>query len=163
MRSRLRFQDILISPVQRVCRYPLLLSALLADVDNDLPRNEVIAAVEHAQAIMRAVAANADDARQWKDAELKSIVIADRLEPHPAIHDEFMEHLGVCRLGGALEVLYHHPVHAPLEAPVKVKYLAAFLYRGYLILAKIRRGNRFEAKHYLPLEAFELIDITEGE
>jgi hypothetical protein len=111
---------------------------------------------------MRAVAANADDARQYKDAELKTISIADRLEPHAALSDEFMEHLGICRLGGALDVLYHHPHYAPLEAAVKVKYLAAFLYRGYLVLAKIRRGNRFEPKHYLPLEAFELIDITEG-
>lgn len=165
-RTRLRFKDILITPVQRVCRYPLLLASLLADVNvnRDVPPTPVMSAVEAAQASMRAVAENADDARQRKEAELKTMNVLDRLEPHPTVNYDFVRRLGVCRLIGALDVLYHHPVHAPLvQPPVKVKYLAAFLYRGYLILAKIRRGKTFELKHYLPLEAFELIDITEGE
>lgn len=74
-----------------------------------------------------------------------------------------MTSLGYCVLAGALDVLHHHPIVAPLAPPVKVKYMAAFLYRGYLILAKVKKGKTYEAKHFLPLEVFELIDITEGE
>jgi hypothetical protein len=89
--------------------------------------------------------------------------VAERLEPHNALSKEFLNRLGTCRLIGALDVLYHHPIHAPLDRPTKVRYFAALLYRGYLILAKVRRNKTLEARHFLPLEVVELIDITEGE
>jgi hypothetical protein len=162
-RTRLRFKDILIAPIQRVCRYPLLLASLLADINREAPPNDVVQSVEAAQAVMRAVAENADDARLRKEAELKTARVAERLEPHNALSKEFLNRLGTCRLIGALDVLYHHPIHAPLDRPTKVRYFAALLYRGYLILAKVRRNKTLEARHFLPLEVVELIDITEGE
>lgn len=162
-RTRLRFKDILIAPIQRVCRYPLLLASLLADVNREAPTNDVVQSVEAAQAVMRAVAENADDARLRKEAELKTARIADRIDSHQALTKEFVHRLGTCRLIGALDVLYHHPIHAPLDRPTKVRYFAALLYRGYLILAKVRRNKTLEPRHFLPLEVVELIDITEGE
>ncbi|CAK9787004.1 hypothetical protein CC85DRAFT_182052 [Cutaneotrichosporon oleaginosum] len=161
-RTRLRFKDILIAPIQRVCRYPLLLASLLADINREAPPNDVVESVEAAQAVMRAVAENADDARLRKEAELKTARVAECLEPHNALSKEFLNRLGTCRLIGALDVLYHHPIHAPLDRPTKVRYFAALLYRGYLILAKVRRNKTLEARHFLPLEVVELIDITEG-
>ncbi|WOO85674.1 Pleckstrin y domain-containing family G member 2 [Vanrija pseudolonga] len=156
--SRLRFRDILITPVQRVCRYPLLLASLLADVNRDQPMSDVVAAVEAAQVSMRAVAENADDARRRKEAELKTATVAERIETHPVLTRNFLGRLGTCRLIGALDVLYHH------SADSKVRYLAAFLYRGYIILAKVQKARgTFEPKHYLPLEVFELADIKKGE
>lgn len=162
-RTRLRFKDILIAPIQRVCRYPLLLAALLADIHRESPPSDVVHSIEAAQAVMRAVAENADEARLRKEAELKTARIAERIDPHNALSKDFINRLGTCRLIGALDVLYHHPIHAPLDRPTKVRYFAALLYRGYLILAKVRRNKTLEARHFLPLEVFELIDITEGE
>lgn len=162
-RTRLRFKDILIAPIQRVCRYPLLLASLLADINREAPPHDVVQSVEAAQAVMRAVAENADDARLRKEAELKTARVAERLEPHNALSKEFLNRLGTCRLIGAFDVLYHHPIHAPLDRPTKVRYFAALLYRGYLILAKVRRNKTLEARHFLPLEVVELIDMTEGE
>ncbi|BEJ14537.1 hypothetical protein CspHIS471_0403040 [Cutaneotrichosporon sp. HIS471] len=161
-RTRLRFKDILIAPIQRVCRYPLLLASLLADINREAPPNDVVQSVESAQSVMRAVAENADDARLRKEAELKTARVAERLEPHNALSKEFLYRLGACRLIGALDVLYHHPIHAPLDRPTKVRYFVALLYRGYLILAKVRRNKTLEARHFLPLEVVDLIDITEG-
>lgn len=160
-RIRLRFKDILIAPIQRVCRYPLLLASLLADVHREYPANEVVAAVESGLAVMRKVAENADDARQSKEAELKTAIVIERLESHTVLSTQLLRQLGTCRLIGGLDVLYHHSVHAPLDRPVKVRYLAAFLYRGYLVLAKAKR-TKFEVKHFLPLEVMEIIDIKEG-
>ena len=177
-RSRLRFRDFLIMPIQRVCRYPLLLNSLLGAATAPSPTEEranptfhadddggydVGVDVERALGAMRGVAEEADEARRVKEAEIKSATIIERLEPHPALSQPFLKGLGTCRLIGSLDVLHHHPTIAPLMPPVKVKYLAAFLYRGYLILAKVKRGKVYEAKHFLPLEVFELIDITEGE
>lgn len=149
-------------PIQRVCRYPLLLSQLVdRTAEFGLDTNEA-SIVEQALATMRLVAEGADEARRKREAEIMSATIRNRLEFHPIIDLPFLQSLGTCRLVGALDVLHHHPTLAPLIPPVRVKYLAAFLYRGYLILAKVKRKT-YEPKHYLPLEVFELIDITEGE
>ncbi|WVW81229.1 hypothetical protein I302_103220 [Kwoniella bestiolae CBS 10118] len=170
-RSRLHFKDYLITPIQRICRYPLLLGQLLDAAGTTSPDSrsehsdegfDVGVDLERALGAMRGVAEEADEARRLKDAEVKSATVLDRLEPHPNLTPTFIKSLGTCRLIGSLDVLHHHPTLAPLVPPVKVKYLAAFLYRGYLILAKVKKGKAYEAKHFLPLEVFELIDITEG-
>jgi len=177
-RSRLHFRDFLIMPIQRICRYPLLLNQLLGAATTPSPAEErshplysdeadgdydTGVDVERALGAMRGVAEEADEARRLKENEIKSATVIERLEPHPALSPAFLKSLGQCRLIGSLDVLHHHPVVAPLVAPVKVKYFGAFLYRGYLILAKVKKGKVYEAKHFLPLEVFELIDITEGE
>lgn len=171
-RSRLHFRDFLIMPIQRICRYPLLLgqlknTALTPSVENpdsdEDEEHDIGIDVDTALTVMRQVAAEADEARRVKEAEVKSATILERLEPHLALTPAFIKSLGTCRLIGSLDVLHHHPTIAPLVPPVKVKYLAAFLYRGYLILAKVKKGKVYEAKHFLPLEVFEMIDITEGE
>ncbi|WRT63185.1 uncharacterized protein IL334_000088 [Kwoniella shivajii] len=170
-RSRLHFKDYLITPIQRICRYPLLLGQLLDAAGPTSPEAEqeyseegydVGVDIERALGAMRGVAEEADEARRLKDAEVKSATVLERLDPHPNLTPSFIRSLGTCRLMGSLDVLHHHPTVAPLHPPVKVKYLAAFLYRGYLILAKVKKGKTYEAKHFLPLEVFELIDVTEG-
>jgi hypothetical protein len=169
--SRLHFRDYLIMPIQRICRYPLLLGSLRSTAltpsvethDFDLDDTYTVGVdIETALNHMRQVASAADEARRVKEAEVKSATIIERLEPHVALSPSFIKSLGTCRLIGSLDVLHHHHIIAPLVPPVKVKYLAAFLYRGYLILAKVKRGKVYEAKHFLPLEVFELIDIAEG-
>lgn len=160
-------------PIQRICRYPLLLNQLLSaatspspdenepeDTDGDYDTG---VDVERALGAMRGVAEEADEARRVRENEIKSATVVERLETHHALSPAFLKSLGTCRLIGSLDVLHHHPTVAPLVPPVKVKYLGAFLYKGYLILAKVKKGKVYEAKHFLPLEVFELIDITEGE
>ena len=168
-RARLRFRDFLITPVQRVCRYPLLLAQLIGAAPSPAVEHtsfedseEVGRDVGQALALMRHVAEEADEARRLKEAEVKSATIVERTEPHPSLSHSFLRTLGTCRLIGSLDVLHYHPVVAPLVPPVKVKYMAAFLYRGYLILAKVKKDKVYEIKHHFPLEVFELIDITEG-
>lgn len=161
-RIRLRFKDILIAPIQRVCRYPLLLGSLLADVHRDSPPTGTLSSVESGLAVMRNVAENADDARQRKEAELKTAAVLERIESNNVLSPLLLKQLGTCRLIGALDVLYRQSAHVALDKPAKVKYLAAFLFRGYLLLAKPKR-NKFDVRHYLPLEVLEIIDIKEGE
>lgn len=174
-RSRLRFRDFLIMPIQRVCRYPLLLSQLLGSAATPSfspteERSEFVSTgeydvgvdIERALGAMRGVAEEADEARRLKEAEIKSATVIERMDAHPAVTPALLRSLGTCRLIGSLDVLHHHLELAPLVPPVKVKYLAAFLYRGYLVLAKVTKGKVYVPKHFLPLEVFELIDITEG-
>lgn len=68
--------------------------------------------------------------------------------------------LGECLLVGSLDVIYHHPVHAPISTPIKIRYLSAFLYAGYFVLCKAKKGKSYTALHFLPLDR---LDITEGQ
>jgi hypothetical protein len=75
---------------------------------------------------------------------------------------KLVQSLGECILAGTLDVLYHSQTY-PITSPAKVRYLGAFLYGGYLLLVKAKRSNSYEVRHYLPLEVFDMIDVTEGE
>jgi len=70
--------------------------------------------------------------------------------------------LGPCILAGAIDMLYHHPMLAPLAPPLRVKYYGAFVYNGFILFVKVKKSS-YEIRHFLPLEMFELIDVTEGE
>ncbi len=72
-----------------------------------------------------------------------------------------MTSLGECILAGALDVL-HNSQALPNAAPAKVRYMGAFLFGGYLLLIKPKRSLVYEARHYLPLEMFEMLDVTQG-
>ncbi len=170
--SRLMFRDLLILPVQRVCRYPFMLGALslvaaaTPSVHPDRPfdfQGGISSDVDKALAAMKDVAAKADAANEQSLQALRTLRIRQRLDPHPDLEPTFIDSLGPCRLAGPLEVLYHHIQLAPLISPVKVRYLVGFLYDGYIILAKVMKATSYEIRHYLPLEMFKLIDVTSGE
>jgi hypothetical protein len=78
------------------------------------------------------------------------------------VNKSLLAGLSPCLLAGALDVLYHHPTLAPLHPPLRVKYYGAFVYNGFILLVKVKKTS-YEIKHFLPLEMFELIDVTEGE
>jgi hypothetical protein len=71
--------------------------------------------------------------------------------------------LDSCVLTGSLDVLYHHTVLAPLATPVKVKYLGAFLYSGYLLLVKVKKGKVYELRHWFSLSSMEFVDVKDDD
>jgi RhoGEF domain len=80
----LEFRDLLIKPIQRVCRYPLLLEQLrsppeLASSENSAQQNTF----EQALMAIKQVAKDVDDARERQDAIVKNRHILDRFEIHP--------------------------------------------------------------------------------
>lgn len=187
-KSKLVFIDYLIKPVQRICRYPLLLDQL-----QDHPRsvgssrsvsnvesgtNDVeVNVVQSALIAMRAVASSVDEARSRQDLAVKSSLIASRISQglalvaashsRPAsrnLSSDFMSSLGPCHLVGSLDVIHYHDLNASSSGTVKAKYLGAFLYAGgYLILAKVHKVGMYEPKHWFSLAGFDLMDSTTDE
>jgi hypothetical protein len=179
--SRLAFVDYLIKPVQRICKYPLLLEQLKPRsllVGSD----DVVFIIENAIQIMRSVATSVDEAHRRREAVTKSSLIISRfiLPPasplpspascptaaqQPSVHaltSSFLSSLGPCLLAGSLDVLYYSPYNSMEDfSSLTAKYLGVFLYSGgYIILAKIHKGKKYEPRHWFSLADFE---ITGGE
>ena len=169
---RLKFLDYLIKPIQRICKYPMLLDQLKPKpVAFHTSRTTEL--VEQANVAMRTVVTRVDRASEKQAHRLRSILIASRLvascptspisldgsaERPSQLSPEFLQSLGACLVAGALDVVYHSS-----NGGVRTKYLAAFLYvGGYLVLAKVPKGGKvYEAKHWFPLAGFQILDETE--
>ncbi|OAX44505.1 hypothetical protein K503DRAFT_729141 [Rhizopogon vinicolor AM-OR11-026] len=190
-KSKLVFMDYLIKPVQRICRYSLLLDQL-----QDHPRSTSsprepssahnaegrtpdvdVNVIQIALNAMRAMASSVDEARRRQDIAVKSSLIASRIlqglalvtAPHSKLasrnlSSDFISSLGPCHLAGSLDVIHYHSLNTSSSGTVKAKYLGAFLYAGgYLILAKVHKARTYEPKHWFSLAGFDLVDSTKDE
>lgn len=161
-RTKLRFEDFLIKPIQRICKYPLILEGLRGVRHAPNPSPAAIL-IDRAIDTMRAVASRVDEARRLKDAIYKTQLILDRLDSPPLVSPDFLESLGTCRLAGPLDVVHHHHVLEPLGSSVRVRYLGVFLFGGgYVVMVKVvhgRAGVVYRMKHWFAVASFEVVDI----
>lgn len=177
---RLHLMDYLIKPVQRICKYPLLLRQLILR-SPCVEFSEVTVVVKDAIQVMRDVAFSVDEARRKREAITKSSLIMSRfilpsmspslspsspVSPLQMLTSAFLLSLGPCLLSGSLDVMYYTPRQSfgQLQT-LTAKYLGIFLYSGgYLILSKVHKGKRYEPRHWFSLADFEITgaDSDEG-
>lgn len=181
---RISFVDYLIKPVQRICKYPLLFDQILSSKalrsispGDTSTRPHVDVIVKSAAQAMRHVASSVDEARHRQDAAVQTSLITSRMflgvQALGSLSDstiqgmtaEFLSSLGTCVLAGSLDVMYQTAIQ-PLDGSsnIKARYHAAFLYQGgYLILAKVLKGRRYEPKHWFNLSHFIICGVDEDE
>ncbi|KAF5388013.1 hypothetical protein D9615_000544 [Tricholomella constricta] len=179
---RLAFIDYMIKPVQRICKYPLVLDQLKPgkSVRALFPphlRSDVDVVVESATQAMRHVASAVDEARHRQDVATQSALIVSRISlANPAMSQmsslypafqtltqPFLSSLGTCLLAGSLDVIHDHAAK-PSGSNVTAKYLGAFLYLGgYLILVKVSKGKVYEPRHWFSLVDFDICDLEEAD
>lgn len=183
--SKLTFMDYLIKPVQRICRYPLLLDQLqdrprsasgsggsresssVSDTQGGLLDGKVNL-VRSALDVMRAVAGSVDEARRQQDLAIKSSLIASRIShgltlvtasyTRPPSHNlsfSFLSSLGACHLAGSLDVIHYHSPNASSNGTVKAKYLGAFLYPGGYLIL----AKVHKVRTYEPKHWFSLAEF----
>ncbi|BGP45599.1 hypothetical protein JCM10450v2_001418 [Rhodotorula kratochvilovae] len=168
-RSRLRFADFAIAPVQRITRYPLVFGQL-AKYFVDTVEHDALAS---AWSGFKAVAQGVDAAKRAREGEMRTRVVARRMEFHtPLVGGTFCDILGPTLLVGALHVVHASggaPAHVPAAVGagaqgevLKVKYLGCFLYRSHLVMAKIKKRASYEPREWLPLRLFDIQGVDEG-
>ncbi|RKO88768.1 hypothetical protein BDK51DRAFT_29951 [Blyttiomyces helicus] len=146
-KTKLDIKAFLIKPVQRICRYPLLLSEIIkctpADADDfdDLLR---------AHSVMQSVAADVDSAKLVMENLHRSDRFFERLENTLQIDLPKRIDCGELILGGALYVVNNEYVVS------KMKYRGVFIFPGFLFMIKPKRHNSYNLKCCLPLAAYEL-------
>lgn len=170
---RIAFLDYMIKPIQRICKYPLLLDQLKPhhSVYPEL-RSDIDVVVESAAQAMRHVATSVDEARHRQGIAIQSSLILSRfhlpsasIQVHASLQPityQFLSSLGNCSLAGSLDVS-QHPAEKPVgTANVKVKYFGAFLYPGgYLLLVKVHNVRKYEPRHWFSLAEFDLTDLED--
>ncbi|KAG8745766.1 hypothetical protein FRC10_007027 [Ceratobasidium sp. 414] len=115
----LGFSDLLIMPVQRVCKYHLLVSAMRGAPGQDLEERTIMNAVN----AMHNVAARVDDAQRVRQAEHRARLVLERVDPAPGLDIAHLAKLGPCILIGSLDVCYYYSPTAP--KPPLVSYATA--------------------------------------
>lgn len=166
-RPRLLFMDYLIKPIQRICKYPLLLKQLQGSTPDkpDAVHHDV---VRHAVHVMRAVTSSVNEARRQQTLAVKSSLVITRLSQGVSTSAQpsqlpltpvFLSSLGLCRLAGSLDVIHYHGSTWRKSTTVKAKYLGAFLFSGgFFILAKVTKPKSYEPRHWFNLRGVELVD-----
>lgn len=174
--SRLQFADYLHIPVQRLGQFPLLIQRIMG-TSSDTPgvSSEKLSEEEwlnqaknlksylgELYVVMKTLGDVADAARGAREKKIATDTVIDRIEPHSQVTKSFLKSLGTTYLIGALDVMYQQASPVPPMHHAKVKPLAAFLFKGYLILAKVKKNKTYEVKHYLPLSLFDIVDVEAG-
>ncbi|KZT60744.1 hypothetical protein CALCODRAFT_84019 [Calocera cornea HHB12733] len=112
-KKQLSLHDLLIEPVQRICRYPLLLAKLLPpELRHSYGTNGMhgpheehgVKELRAAYSVMREIVSRVDEARERHERELRGERISVRVEG-PQINESLMLSLGPPLLVGALDVL----------------------------------------------------------
>ncbi|GAA5924015.1 uncharacterized protein JCM15063_005525 [Sporobolomyces koalae] len=157
-RAKLRFTDFAIAPVQRIMRYPMIFGSLAKYCQEDVAdddANEVWAALSG----LKQVAARVDEAKREREGEIRTRIVANRMEFQSTVSTAFCDILGPTLLVGALHVLHRS---SAIEG-LRVKYYGCFLYRSHLILAKIKKRASYEPREWLPLRLFDITSLEEGQ
>lgn len=130
-RDRLQLADYLIKPIQRICRYGLLLDSIACTLPTG--QREVI---DRATSLLRIQAAGAEGARHMRDLDRRTVLVARRIELPPAAQPAFLAFLGQLQLLGTLQVIHTGPDAGFAQSETRVKY-----YGALLCALKRRRGQ----------------------
>ncbi|QRW01664.1 PHD finger protein rhinoceros [Ceratobasidium sp. AG-Ba] len=99
----LSFSDLLIMPVQRVCKYHLLVSALRGPPGRDPDERAIMNCIN----AMHSVAAQVDEAQRVREAEHRARLVLERMDPVSGLDLAHLARLGPCLLIGSLDVCYY--------------------------------------------------------
>ncbi|KAL7273431.1 hypothetical protein RUND412_003721 [Rhizina undulata] len=152
--------DMLVKPIQRICRYPLLFGQILDHTPAiDCPESN---------RLLAKVRAKLDEtAQQINGANRQALKIRDRMEKTSRLQDRLvfrakpdfeMRYLGYVVLCGTLHVVWHTP-----DDNVAGEYMACLLYKSYLLLATVSKtDNTYTMKFAITLATARIEKATQG-
>ncbi|KAI7868226.1 hypothetical protein BDF14DRAFT_1794204 [Spinellus fusiger] len=152
----LHFEDYLIKPVQRICRYPLLIKDMLRYTP---PHAEEYSLLTNALTSMQSVVAAIDLQKHIRDIKERTDLFVKRVENDGKISKQFLSKLGSLTMAGALEVSYIKDG----QTFSKSKYLGCFLFPSYLILVRPKKSTVYEPKHWFSLRQGILEDNADSD
>ncbi|KAI9488984.1 hypothetical protein BDB00DRAFT_845631 [Zychaea mexicana] len=154
--KRLQFEDYLIKPVQRICRYQLLLKEIIRYTPDDA---DDYAVLNDAMNLVHTTVAEIDRLKNEKDIGKRTERFVQRFDGDWRINKRHVVKLGNLLISGAIEVTYT----ALGQSVAKPRYLGCFVFPTYLILVRPKKVTTYEPKHWFPLRLAELEDLADIE
>ncbi|OAD73634.1 hypothetical protein PHYBLDRAFT_145110 [Phycomyces blakesleeanus NRRL 1555(-)] len=152
----LHFEDYLIKPVQRICRYPLLLKDLVRYTS---PHAEEYSLLNDALTAIQNTVGEIDYRKYTRDSKERTELFVLRLENDRRIDKQFLPKLGNLMIAGGLEVSF-----TPMGQTVsKTKYLGCFLFPTYIMLVRPKKSTVYEPKHWFSLRQAVFEDVLESD
>ncbi|KAI8330364.1 hypothetical protein BC941DRAFT_361632 [Chlamydoabsidia padenii] len=154
----LHFEDYLIKPVQRVCRYQLLLKEILCHIPRATAEYRRL---DCALEMMHAVVAGIDRRKYHRDTTERTRLFIDRLDTSDRRLDkESLYLLGSLVMAGAIDVTYSSLGQTTVSSS-RSKYLGCFIFPTYLIMVRAKKVTSYTPKHWFPLRLVELEDLQD--
>ncbi|KAI9015809.1 hypothetical protein CLU79DRAFT_333252 [Phycomyces nitens] len=152
----LHFEDYLIKPVQRICRYPLLLKDLVRYTS---PHADEYTLLNDALTAIQNTVGEIDYRKYTRDSKERTELFVQRLENDKRIDKQFLPKLGNFMIAGGLEVSFT----SMGQTVSKTKYLGCFLFPTYIMLVRPKKSTVYEAKHWFSLRQAVFEDVLESD
>ncbi|KAG1176142.1 hypothetical protein G6F71_003610 [Rhizopus microsporus] len=158
MQKRLHLEDYLIKPVQRICRYQLLIKEIIRYTSPQTPEYDLWTAV---LSEMQDIVAEIDDLKFQREMKERTDKFIERLDGDWRINRRHVSQLGNLLIAGAIEVTYS----ALGQSVSKPRYLGCFVFPTYIIMVRPKKVTNYEPKHWFPLKMaeFENLEDIEGQ
>ncbi|KAI9276551.1 Dbl homology domain-containing protein [Sporodiniella umbellata] len=153
---KLRFEDYLIKPVQRICRYQLLIKEIIRYTSSQTAEYDLwTAALNEMQDIVMEI----DDLKFQRDMKERTEKFIERLDGDWRMSKQHASQLGPLRMAGAIEITYS----ALGQSVPKSRYLGCFIFSTYMIMVRPKKVTAYEPKHWFPLRLADLENLEDIE
>ncbi|KAI8991797.1 hypothetical protein BDF20DRAFT_909527 [Mycotypha africana] len=156
--KKLHFEDYLIKPVQRICRYQLLIKEIMKYIP---PRCTEYNLWKTLLDKMHEIVTEIDELKYQRELKERTDRFIQRLSGDWRLTKNHVAELGNIILAGAIEVTYS----AIGQTFSKPKYLGCFIFSTYMIMVKPKKVTYYEPKYWFPLcsATFENLEDIEGQ
>ncbi|GAA5804333.1 hypothetical protein HPULCUR_009820 [Helicostylum pulchrum] len=153
---KLHFEDYLIKPVQRICRYQLLIKEIIRYTSPQCSEYELWKTISSE---MQDIVTDIDYRKFQRDMKERTEKFVQRLYGDWRISKRHVSQLNNLLISGAIEVTYS----ALGQTVSKPRYLGCFIFKTYIIMVRPKKVNCYEPKHWFPLRMTEFEDLLDIE
>ena len=159
-RSKLRFHDYAIAPIQRICRYPMVIGQVLKQIGDCDEHDEVERALDG----FKRIAERVDSSKRKREGELRTRLVASRMDFNSSANVALCDLLGQTLLVGTLH-FFHKSTATPaaVDSVPRIKYYGILLFASHLVVVKIKKRETYEPREWLPLRLLDITSLAEGE
>ncbi|GAN04811.1 phosphatidylinositol 3,4,5-trisphosphate-dependent Rac exchanger 1 protein-like [Mucor ambiguus] len=154
--KKLHFEDYLIKPVQRICRYQLLIKEIIRYTSPHTAEYDLWNSV---LAEMQDIVGEIDDLKFQREMKERTDRFIERLDGDWRISKRHVSQLGNLLLAGAIEITYS----ALGQSVSKPRYLGCFIFQTYIIMVRPKKVTSYEPKHWFPLRMADFEDLGDIE
>ncbi|KAI8335231.1 hypothetical protein BD560DRAFT_414204 [Blakeslea trispora] len=150
--KKLQFEDYLIKPVQRICRYHLLIREIVRYTSPQTAEYDLWNVV---LSEMQDIVSEIDDFKLQRDMKERTGRFVERLDEDWRMNKQHLIQLGNLLIAGAIEITYS----ALGQSVSKPRYLGCFVFNTYMIMVRPKKVISYEPKYWFPLHLTDFEDL----